>query len=29
MESTILVLLSIFQMYLALPHYGLGDIVRF
>lgn len=26
---TVLVLLSIFQMYLALPHYGLGDIVRF
>ena len=29
MGITILVLLSIFQMYLALPHYGLGDIVRF
>lgn len=29
MGITVLVLLSIFQMYLALPHYGLGDIVRF
>ena len=29
MGITILVLLSIFQMYLAIPHYGLGDIVRF
>lgn len=29
MGITVLVLLSIFQMHLALPHYGLGDIVRF
>ena len=29
MGITVLLLLSIFQMYLALPHYGLGDIVRF
>lgn len=29
MGITVLVLLSIFQMFLALPHYGLGDIVRF
>ena len=29
MGITVLVSLSIFQMYLALPHYGLGDIVRF